>query len=780
MTEPTAAAGPPGQIRFVAGYQPGLPAGTYDVSASQDVSAHGAAVGTVAPATHRMVVSGPRFALDPGDIHAEYPPAAASGAFGQVLPHVVFTKRLLPWERQLPAGDQAGTPGPPAPWLALLVFQPGELLISDGDPATAATAGYAATMTVSQLLAQDPAAVRVPRLTPVTDEAAMSCQVISITNATFASVVPTRRELPFLAHGREVDVAGKSLLDMYNPGQFSIVVANRFPLPGTAAAGVPCIAHLVSLEGFGDLLTGTAPARPPQPTVKLVSLFSWTFGCLQDDSQTFRGLARNLALDGTTPRPAQALRLSLPFTASGATDPATVTVNTRLLDGYLALGYHTRTGDDGFAWYRGPLTPSVPRPAFAPGTFPTSDAAMIFDSGTGVFDLSLAAAWECGRSLALADQAYAGALMRLRQQKRSQLHYLTSGDADLPGGIGPAQAALAAVIHAGALQQVGAAAAGADLPRLARRPAGPPAPAPVQRLRALLARPAVKAALTGGLDDNPDAVAVAARLGQLSLLEGIPFDHLVPDARMLPPESARFCYLDQGWISAMIDGALAIGQGTTEDSSLQHVLTEQLVAMAAQSALAARATVLGLPVPPAPAGPTAAILIRSALVTGWPGVVVRGVLAGADVPLLRLDAVRPDVLVGVFAGVPDTAAIEEPHESLAFGVTLTGKIWKIVTRTVAGSTITDGPEMNFYDPDAPASVPSSLRPGGARVLNLNSDPAYPSQQPPGTPLDLLGLIAHGLQTGTVAITPATFALQMVLGAAQLTFSQLPSDPREVS
>ena len=762
-----------GHIRFVASYQPGLHDSTYDVSASQVVTAHGQDH-KVGPASHRMIVSGPRFALEPGDIHAEYPPAAASGEFGRVLPHVVFTKRLLPWERVLPTGDATIAPSPGTPWLALLVFQPGELLVPDGmDAATAAAAGYAATMTVTQLLAPDPA-VRVPTdLRLRTDEKAMSCQVIAMTNATFASVVPTRRELPFLAHGREVDVTGKALLDMYSPGQFSVVVANRFPAPGTAVTGVPCIAHLVSLEGFGDLLNGTTPVQPAQQKVKLVSLFSWTFGCLKDDSQTFSGLARNLAFDHDSPRPAQALRFGLPFTASGATDPATVAVNTRLQDGYLALGYHTRTGDDGFVWYRGPLTPSVPRPAFDPGTFRTSDAAMIFDSGTGVFDLSLAAAWQCGRSLALASQAYAAALMRLRQQKRGQLHRLTAGDADLPGGIGPVQAALAAVIEAGALQQIGAAAArgDVDLPRLVRRRAARPAPPPVQRLRALLARPATTAALTDGLEDDPDAIAAAAWLGQLSLLEGIPFDHLVPDVRMLPQESARFCYLDQGWISAMIDGALAIGQGTSEDSSLQHALTVQLAAMAAKSALAARATALGLPVPPAPAGPTAAILIRSALVTGWPGVVVRGTLAGADVPLLRLDAVRPGVLVGVFAGVPDTVAIEEPHESLAFGVSVTGQI---VARTLAGSTITNGPGITIY-PDAPAPAPVSLRSGATRVLNLNIDPAFPSQQPPGTPSDLLGLIAQGLQTGTAAITPATFALQMILGAAQLTFSA-----REVS
>lgn len=757
---------PAGRITFVTSYQPGLPDGAYQVSASQVVSAPGA---TVPPATHRMVVSGPRFTLDPADVHAQYPPAAASGAFGRVLPHVVFSKRLLPWERLLPTGDPAIPPNPGTPWLALLIFSPGELLIGgDADPATAAIAGYAVTTTVADLLAQGSASVRVPDLRPETaDEAALKCQVISVAGATFAELVPTRRELPFLAHGRDVDVAGKVLLDMPEPGQFSVVVANRFPLPGTATAGAQCVAHLVSLEGFGDLLNGHAPVRPPQPTVKLVSLLSWTFGCVQDPAQTFAGLARNLAFDGAAPRPPQSLLLRLPFTPAGGSDPATAAANTRLGDGYVALGYHTRAGDDGFAWYRGPLAPSVTRPAFTADAFPTADAAMIFDPGTGVFDLSLAAAWQCGRSLALAGQAYAAALMRLRQQARNTLDQLTVGNADLPGGTGPAHPALAGLIRARALEQIAAAATGRVLarPRRARARAAPP-PAPVHRLRALLAAPSATATLTGTLAGNQDAAIVAGWLGQLSLLGGIPFHHLVPDARMLPPESVRFGYLDQGWITAMINGALAIGLGTSEESSVQATLTGELTAMAAQSALAARATALGLPVPPAPAGPISAMLMRSALVTGWPGVVVRGTAAGAEVPLLRLDSVQPDVLVAVFAGVPDNVQLEEPHEGLAFGVTEAGQI---VTRTISGSGIVDGAEVQIYNPAAPGTAYVSLRQGGNRVLNVNSDPAYPSARPPGTPTDLLGLIAQGLNTGTTTITPATFALQMIEGPEQLTF-----------
>jgi hypothetical protein len=766
---------PTGQITFVASYQPGLPDGGYQVSASQVVSAPGA---TVPPAVHRMVVSGPRFTLDPADVHAQYPPAAASGAFARVLPHVVFTKRLLPWERLLPTGDPAIPSSQGTPWLALLNFSPGELLISDNaEPATAAIAGYAVTMTVAELLAQGSASVRVPELSPETaDEAALKCQVISVTSATFADLVPTRRELPFLAHGRDVAVAGKVLLDMPDPGKFSVVVANRFPLPGTATAGAQCVAHLVSLEGFGDLLNGSAPVHPSQSTVKLVSLLSWTFGCVQDPAQTFVGLARNLAFDGATPRPPQSLLLRLPFIPAGGTDPATATANSRLGDGYLALGYHTRAGDDGFAWYRGPLAPSVTRPPFTAGTFPTADAAMIFDPGTGVFDLSLAAAWQCGRSLALAGQAYAAALMRLRQQARTTLDQLTVGNADLPGGTGPAHPALAGLIQARALEQIAAASTGRVLarPRRARARAAPP-PAPVHRLRALLAGQPVKATLTGSLAGNQDAAIVADWLGQLSLLEGIPFHHLVPDARMLPPESIRFGYLDQGWITAMINGALAIGLGTSEESSVQAALTAELTAMAAQSALAARATALGLPVPTAPTGPTSAVLIRSALVAGWPGIVVRATLAGAEVPLLRFDTVQPDVLVAVFAGVPDSVQIEEPHEGLAFGVTETGQI---VTRTIAGSGIVDGVPVQIYDPAAPSTAYVSLRQGGSRVLNVNSDPAYPSTRPPGTPADLLGLIAHGLNTGTATITPATFALQMIEGPEQLTFSLQSSASRQ--
>jgi hypothetical protein len=774
---------PTGQIRFLENYRPGLEDGAYEVTVAQTLSAQGA---TVDPLTRRFVVSGPRFALNPRDVHAQYPPAAASGHFAEVLPHVVFAKRLLPWERLLPTGELSTPPDPRTPWLALLTFGPGELLVADGaDPTQAAIAGYAATATVAKLLGEGSADVRVPHVTADTaDEAALSCQVILIASETFANVVPTRRELAFLAHGRQVDVAGKALLDMQNAGEFAVLVANRFPLPGTATVGERCIAHVVSLEGFGDLLGGAAPVRPRERTVKLVSLYSWTFACLQEPAQTFRGLARNLAFDGETPRPPASLMLSVPCTPSAATDAANVAATTRLRDGYVALGYHARTGEDGFAWYRGPLTPSVANPQHAPGSFHTSDAAMIFDSATGVFDLGLAVAWQCGRSLALADQAYAEALMRLRRRVRDRIHQHTVGGADLsgasggtdpPSGIGNAHATLAGLIGGGALDHIAESSTGAELPRVAQTaPAPTPSPAPVQRLRALLASPAVRESVQDPLAEDSDAIAIATWLGRLALLQGVPFNHLVPDARMLPAESLRFFYLDRDWISALLDGALAIGLGTSEESSVQDVLSAKLHQLALESALAARASALGQSPPPAPAGPSSGFLLRSALTRGWPGVTVSGRRAGAEVQLLRMDAVQPDLLFVIFAGVPDTVTLEEPHEGLAFGVEEAGVV---VVRTLQGATVASGAEVAIYDPDAPQTPRVSLRPGGLRVLNVNSDPAFPTRERPTAPVDLLGAIARALGEGTAALTPAALALQLVRGPELLTFaSALPPTP----
>jgi hypothetical protein len=754
---------PAGQVLFRDSYQPGLRDGVYKIKVSHSVSAPDV---TVPDLFQQFKVAGPRFSIDPSDVHVEFPPNASSSQFAEVLPHVVLNKRLLPWERNIKGLSES------VPWLTLLAFQEGELIGDKTDTKTV-IANYAQTITVEKLIANASSTIRTPQFGSETvsdDEKKMNCRVITISNETFARIVPTARELPFLAHAREVDTSAKASLDMKDRGVFSVVVANRFPLPGDATYGAKTIVHLVSLEGFGDLLGGVAPVQPPQTQVQFVSLLSWTYSCLADPAQKFSGLAQNLAYDADNKlRPADSLVLRLPFTPSTANDPATVSAQLRLSDGYVALGYHAQTGEDGFAWYRGPFAPVVSKLVpNAARPFETGAAAMIYDPKTGVFDHSLAAAWQCGRGLALADQAYAMALMRLRRKANAHLDQMVTQETVTPRD--PQEvihAQFAALIARNAVETIRGASNADDLPKSERKVKAAAARAPVTMLREFMTRPDVKAAMAQQVSDDPDAQFVANWLGHLQLLYGVPFVHLVADERMLPNESIRFFYFDQNWIGALTDGAMHVGLGSSKESAAQRALTQRLEQMAAAAALAYRAKSLKQP-PPAPvAGPHAGLLIRSALVSGWPGVVVNGTAAGKPVTSLRVDHLAPNVLFCLFNGVPDAVTLAEPHEGLEFGTDDQGKI---TTRVVTPPKVKDGAAVTIYDPQNPGASMATLRTGGMRVLNVNTDPNFPTATAPASPTDLLGTIAKTLNVGTGSIGPADFAVQMVKGPEEITFS----------
>jgi hypothetical protein len=78
--------------------------------------------------------------------------------------------------------------------------------------------------------------------------------------------------------------------------------------------------------------------------------------------------------------------------------------------------------------------------------------------------------------------------------------------------------------------------------------------------------------------------------------------------------------------------------------------------------------------------------------------------------------------------------------------------------------------VTIYDPKNPGASMATLRTGGMRVLNVNTDPNFPTATAPASPTDLLGTIAKTLNVGTGSIGPADFAVQMVKGPEEITFS----------
>jgi len=182
----------------------------------------------------------------------------------------------------------------------------------------------------------------------------------------------------------------------------------------------------------------------------------------------------------------------------------------------------------------------------------------------------------------------------------------------------------------------------------------------------------------GGAGLLPDGVR--DWLASLRLLEGVPFQHLVVDDRLLPPESIRFFYLDRNWTDAMVAGALSVGAITTADraqlQALYPTIRDEIDRAERQVRVPGNEVAVD-----GTADVVTGLLIRSRAVSGWPGMHIRAYRVevpddGADddanrLHLMRLERLAPAVLLALFDGVPAVVHIEEPRSGLQFGFELT-------------------------------------------------------------------------------------------------------------
>jgi hypothetical protein len=447
MTDPLA----PGQVAFHDDDQPAFPAGRYRISAAQQLSV--ATDGYFSqPAAQDFEVRALQFAIDAGEISAQFPPPEAVGDFSDVLPHVVLTEPTLPWERVI-EGAPARTP-----WLALLVLDDSEIV-------------SASTVTVAELLRPDPDVAK-PAIDPASVSVAVAASqtaALVVTAEVFQALAPRMTELPYLAHVRTANLSGQESGGPAEQGTFSVVVSARFPDSAApeGTGGTRNRVHLVSLEGFGPLLAaadgesggpgGPDPVFSAKPgtgkprDVALVSLASWSFTSAKSADGIFAGLMGNLVSAAGGDPSRLLLRAPVPAAAPNAT-PTQQAARDRLADGYVPLVYAAPTGEESFAWYRGPGTPVVPPPLPAkppPGRYTSADQASVYVQADGVFDLSYAAAWTLGRALGLSDRSFATALYGFRRKvhqlvdlalSRIQVLGPPAGLAQAGGPTAPAQA----------------------------------------------------------------------------------------------------------------------------------------------------------------------------------------------------------------------------------------------------------------------------------------------------------------------------------------------------
>ena len=742
-------------IQFYDEMSPALHAGAqYTISVDQTLDGVDTN-GYFKTATQPIEIRAPQFTLDASWIHAQFPPPDSSGRFDENLPHIALLTPILPWERLLVAGDTT------TPWLAVLVFRGGELAV---DPTTGSAL---VQTTVSSLLASSSVVVK-PAIDPTTvpsDVLAGQCQTIVIPGALFEAVVPMQKDLQYLAHVRQVDQSAQPTAEGPNDdGWYSVIVANRFP----SSAGGRHGAYLVSLEGLAQYLQPgaklpTLPNGTAQP-VQLAVLASWSFSSLAAGDETFADLVQAIVTkerSSTAGRDSLLLRIPPPDAPSTPTAAQTEAIH-RVTDGYVPLPYATEFGDRTFSWYRGPLTPVVPQPVPKAGAHYTSASqALIYVEPDGVFDVSYAAAWTAGRALALADAGFSSAMLRFRRASRSFVTTLLQrmpADLTTPPDLAelvaaaPVRKAFDTLLANDLAGSVARAVAAAPPPAATAAVLVPP-PSPVAALEALLAAPDAQATMAQELSDELEPIG--RWIAQLQLLVGVPFAYLVADSQMLPEEGMRFFYVDPAWLGALADGALSVGVEGTLDATIAGLLSGVLDDAVTAEVLAYRRTRAGTTTPPGetdPNAPLSGMLLRSALVSGWPSLVVTASQGGKPLELLRLETLSDNTLIALFLGVPDTVTIQEPQQGLQFGIEDDDTI---VLRELSGNIGAKSGTLPFS--------PAFLRPAqngvGGGVLTLQD----------GTDACLVAQLEKKL--GVSPMGSADVALQLVKAAENQAFTE---------
>jgi len=420
----------PGQIEFYQAMQPPLLSGSYQLTASQTIQL--TAEQPIYADAQPFAIQGPRFRLQPREVQQVYPPANQSGTFNEVLPHVVFRTRTLPWSRTI--DGSVPTPGTvPPPWLALLTLYPSDLM-NGSTPVTIQQGTVGAFLTA----ATPPASVIIPNISLsslTTAEQAEPLMYIELPQEVFVGIAPTLLDLAYLAHARQVNTDGKEIMGMDEEGYYSLLVGNRLPLASSGSGNVLNTALVVSLEGLQSYLPvdGTPTPVTPGTLVRMAVLSSWTFTCTPATADFLAVMkALNVGL------------LNLPYQPVPATPtPAQTTAAEALGWGYVPLDNNTRSGEQTTSWYRGPCVP-VSSSIDPNGPYEYSDQAVRYDcgagtgtAGTGMFDLSYAAAWQIGRLIALSDANFCTALMAWRQsleQAQNQQQSTVDFAQRVPGG----------------------------------------------------------------------------------------------------------------------------------------------------------------------------------------------------------------------------------------------------------------------------------------------------------------------------------------------------------
>lgn len=416
----------PGKIKFLEAALPPMVAGEYQVFANHNVESKGSSNGGSKfdeqfDIGKQFSVSAPRFYLDPATIYSVYPPADSYGTYSGTLPHIVFNRKTLPWERTIDFLVPKGAEVKP-PWLALLMIDEDEInknklvigkasildLLKNDNPNDTVYK----PLEEDQLSPWEKKAAQKERASkekeegnkPVKDgedatkeHEKTEYDVIDLPLDLFYKIAPNIDELEYLAHARQIDTGNKELTGLNAKGWFSVLVGNRLPAKNKRNTVI-----LVSLEGYVRFLDEMKPGGDSsKEKIRLIVLSQWSF---TERGLNFEELVNridngHISKDGTQAKGASLYRV---YKNKEGLNPE---MKKAFDFGYVPINHEMRQGTKTVSWYRGPLVPAI-IPNSKVHIYESADDALRFDENTGMLDVSYASAWQLGRLLALQDAEF--------------------------------------------------------------------------------------------------------------------------------------------------------------------------------------------------------------------------------------------------------------------------------------------------------------------------------------------------------------------------------------
>ncbi|EGY14480.1 uncharacterized protein VDAG_05644 [Verticillium dahliae VdLs.17] len=515
--------------------------------------------------------------------------------------------------------DEKGDPRCLTPWVALLAFAVDELKLAPADLAgLLATVATEVDGKQSESMAVRMSAGQIPKLGENSRlcnalsfdkdedarEAAEPIDVIFLPKSLFVPLFSKpgnataldNTKHKYLAHVRQVATDGMAAAGSElgsDPKSleavFSIVLSHR---TGPIGAPVPTnmVVHLVSLDMPTNI---TLPLSENVTHAALLSLHSWTYTGRpsNEDASSFSRLT-HLGNTLTVVRPEMPEdRPDMPSSPS-----VKDLVKQRQRDGYTIVRHRTVTGEETAAMTRGPLTPTfVPHPLregfVMQSNFGTD--LQILDPDLSLMDLTYASAWQLGKTLAMGDPAFCVALSRLRMAIDSQsqgaakrdvhtaiseyasrkdtvarMFDLVRGLDDLNGNLLQSDrvAIKAATTASGRrwdvehnnVQAMDGKHGNIDTSQRSQHMA------PRTSAHADAAAASFALATDGTLYNehnvptNTDSAYVYSWIIDKVHLANVPAHYLVVEPSHLPEETLRFCYFDENWSDALVDGALSL------------------------------------------------------------------------------------------------------------------------------------------------------------------------------------------------------------------------------